>query len=238
MSLPPDLIDLSTAPVGGAILLILLAPLLEEHLFRGLILRGLLSRQHPVVAVVLSALAFGVAHANIRQGFLAGILGLALGWWYARTRSVGPGMVGHCRIQRDRVGRRTGNASAIGISRFAQRAGRHRAFAVVVHFGRAGVCRDRGAEFSSQRPRHRNRPLPAPAGDGRTAPVVRAAAPWAALSLQPITPGLPTGRPHQPRNARPKPDATRRSPRPQCAPGPAPSGPGRNADCAALAACS
>jgi membrane protease YdiL (CAAX protease family) len=92
---PADLIDLSISPLGGAILIILIAPLLEEYLFRGLILRGLLTRSDTVAAVVVSALAFGVAHASVRQGFLAVIIGLALGWWYARTRSVGPGIVGH-----------------------------------------------------------------------------------------------------------------------------------------------
>jgi membrane protease YdiL (CAAX protease family) len=92
---PPDLIDLSTFPVGAAILLILVAPLSEEYLFRGLILRGFLTRYRWFAAVAMSAVAFAVVHVNLRQGFLALIIGLVFGWWYARTQSVGPGMIGH-----------------------------------------------------------------------------------------------------------------------------------------------
>ena len=92
---PADLIDLSTSPLGAALLAILVAPLSEEYLFRGLILRGLLTRYSRAAAVVTSALAFGFIHGNLRQFVLAVAIGLVFGWWYSRTLSVAPGLVGH-----------------------------------------------------------------------------------------------------------------------------------------------
>jgi len=91
----PDQLDLTASPVGALILFVVVAPLTEEYLFRGLILRGLLTHYSRTRAVIFSAVAFAVLHLNIRQGFLALIVGLVFGWWYTRTRSVGPGMVAH-----------------------------------------------------------------------------------------------------------------------------------------------
>lgn len=44
-----------------------IAPLLEELLFRGLILRGFAQRYAPLRALWLQALLFGLAHANVHQ---------------------------------------------------------------------------------------------------------------------------------------------------------------------------
>jgi len=93
-------VDLSEAlmarhPIGGFILVVVVAPFTEEYLFRGMILRGLLTRHRPVVAVIFSAVLFGVMHANILQFQLGLVIGIAFGWWFVRTRSVGPGLVGH-----------------------------------------------------------------------------------------------------------------------------------------------
>jgi membrane protease YdiL (CAAX protease family) len=93
--LPPDLLDLAIAPVGAALLVIVAAPLLEEYLFRGLILRGLLENSRRVTAIIVSAVLFGVSHGNLRQFILAVTIGVTFGWWYQCTRSVGPGLIGH-----------------------------------------------------------------------------------------------------------------------------------------------
>jgi len=92
---PRDMLDLGRTPVGGALLAVVMAPVMEEYVFRGLILRGLLTHYHRWVAIGASAVAFGVVHGNLRQFFLAVNIGLLFGWWYSRTRSVGPGMIGH-----------------------------------------------------------------------------------------------------------------------------------------------
>ena len=74
----------------------LLAPVCEELVFRGAILRALLSwTPRHWVAIATSALFFALVHANPAQMPHAFIAGLLLGWLYYRTDSVVPGVVYH-----------------------------------------------------------------------------------------------------------------------------------------------
>jgi membrane protease YdiL (CAAX protease family) len=75
-------------PVLGFLMLCVVAPVLEETLFRGIILGGLLRNYRPWVAIGQSALLFGLFHMNTLQVVGAGLLGLTLGWLYYRTRSL------------------------------------------------------------------------------------------------------------------------------------------------------
>jgi hypothetical protein len=88
-------LDMAERPIVSAILVIGVVPILEEYLFRGLILRGLLTHCRPRTAVLISALLFATTHGNLRQFILAMVIGFVFGWWYVRTRSVGPGIIGH-----------------------------------------------------------------------------------------------------------------------------------------------
>ena len=76
--------------VAAIVLVCVLAPVLEEMLFRGLILRGFLARYPRWPAIVLSALLFGAAHLNIYQFVVGIVIGVPLGWLYERTRSLLP----------------------------------------------------------------------------------------------------------------------------------------------------
>jgi len=91
----PELGPLIGASWFGPILAVVVAPLAEETLFRGLILRGLLGRWKPWTAIVTSALLFALMHFNPAQTPVALGLGLVLGWVYYRTRSLGLCMLGH-----------------------------------------------------------------------------------------------------------------------------------------------
>lgn len=76
----------------------ILAPVAEEVVFRGAILRTLLisfGKQKHWIAIVLSALIFGLIHFNIAQGVHAFLMGLLLGWMYYRTYSIIPGIALH-----------------------------------------------------------------------------------------------------------------------------------------------
>jgi len=73
----------------------LLAPLAEEIVFRGAVLRSLLSGRQPWVAIVISALIFAISHLNPVQMPHAFLVGLLLGWMYWRTGSILPGVVYH-----------------------------------------------------------------------------------------------------------------------------------------------
>lgn len=82
---------------GGYFVVCLLAPLVEELVFRGAILRALLAwrPERPWVMIAVSALLFALIHMNPAQMPHAFVIGLLLGWMYVRTRSVVPGVVFH-----------------------------------------------------------------------------------------------------------------------------------------------
>lgn len=76
----------------------ILAPLAEEVVFRGAILRtllGIMSKKNHWVAIMISAAIFGVVHANLAQFVNALLMGLLLGWMYYRTGSLVPGILLH-----------------------------------------------------------------------------------------------------------------------------------------------
>lgn len=75
--------------------LVVVAPLTEELLCRGIVLRGLLHRYGPAAAVALSAMLFAFMHMNPWQTLSAFTLGVIFAWFYLRTGSVWPGVVGH-----------------------------------------------------------------------------------------------------------------------------------------------
>ena len=82
----------------GYLVIGILAPIAEELIFRGAILRVLLDafgRKGRWPAIALTALLFAVIHGNLAQGTHAFVIGMVLGWLYARTRSVLPGIVLH-----------------------------------------------------------------------------------------------------------------------------------------------
>ena len=70
--------------LGVLIFAVVLAPLMEEWLFRGLIYDRL-AVFGPGWATALSALLFGLFHGNFYQLFYAVSVGLVLGWLKART---------------------------------------------------------------------------------------------------------------------------------------------------------
>lgn len=75
--------------VAGFITVCVLAPIIEEIIFRGILLRGLLQNgTSPILAIVLSSALFGMAHLNPWQFLGAGMLGAVFGFVYYRTKSL------------------------------------------------------------------------------------------------------------------------------------------------------
>lgn len=66
----------------------ILAPLCEEFLCRGMMLRGMLHSMSPRKAIIWSAVLFAVMHMNPWQSIPAFLIGLFLGWVYWRTHSL------------------------------------------------------------------------------------------------------------------------------------------------------
>ncbi len=86
------------SPWWSLLLVVVVAPITEEPLFRGVLLRGFLLRYSTRRALLLSALVFAAFHANPWQ-FLPGfVYGLLLGWLFWRTRSLVPCLLGHAIV--------------------------------------------------------------------------------------------------------------------------------------------
>jgi membrane protease YdiL (CAAX protease family) len=85
----------SQTGIFAFLLLVIAAPILEELLFRGIILDGLLKKYSPLTAILISSLLFGLAHLN-PWSFINGlIIGTFSGWIYYKTRSVLPSIIIH-----------------------------------------------------------------------------------------------------------------------------------------------
>ena len=72
------------------------APLFEEWLCRGLVLRGLLQKHSPISAIAVSAAFFAVLHLNPWQAIPAFLLGLLFGYVYYKTGSLKLTILMHC----------------------------------------------------------------------------------------------------------------------------------------------
>ena len=83
---------------AAGFVLVIVAPVTEEILFRGVILPGFLRRFGVLKAFLLSAILFGGIHLNPWQFISASGLGILFAWWYARTRSLIPSLIGHALV--------------------------------------------------------------------------------------------------------------------------------------------
>lgn len=82
--------------IAGALFVVVSGPIIEEIGFRGLLLDGLLkTRCHPWVAILISAVAFGLVHGLWLPFATATLFGLLAGWLYWRTDSIIPGLIIH-----------------------------------------------------------------------------------------------------------------------------------------------
>ncbi|NBR88021.1 MAG: CPBP family intramembrane metalloprotease [Verrucomicrobia bacterium] len=67
---------------------VVIAPLTEELVLRGIVLQGLLQRYAALPAVVISSAIFGLFHGNAQQAVAAFIGGCLLGYVFVQTRSL------------------------------------------------------------------------------------------------------------------------------------------------------
>lgn len=74
---------------------VVIPPLVEEIMFRGVVLQSL-RRYGDGFAVLVSAILFGLYHGNLIQIVFAFLSGLALGFVAVRTNSLLPSMLIHC----------------------------------------------------------------------------------------------------------------------------------------------
>jgi len=78
----------SQTGVFAFMLMVVAAPILEELIFRGIILDGLLKKYSPEKSILLSSLLFGLVHLNPWQFVTGFIIGIFAGWIYYKTKSL------------------------------------------------------------------------------------------------------------------------------------------------------
>ncbi len=97
---PTELLTRAHSPVTLAVYFVLVAivaPVVEEIIFRGFVYAGLRGTMKVFSAAVLSALIFASAHVTAPVGGLAviGLFGVVLAYLYERTGSLLPSMITH-----------------------------------------------------------------------------------------------------------------------------------------------
>ncbi len=90
-----ELLNTGERPLSSFLLLVVIAPLTEEVLFRGLMLRGFLANYSKRRAILLSALLFALMHTNPWQFIPTFVAGVVLGWLLVETGSLLPCLLAH-----------------------------------------------------------------------------------------------------------------------------------------------
>lgn len=84
-----------TSYLSALFVAVVVAPLTEEIVFRGIILKGLLAHCTQNRAIIWSAILFGLFHLNPWQFSVAFILGFVFAYWVIQTGSLWPAILGH-----------------------------------------------------------------------------------------------------------------------------------------------
>ena len=80
---------------GAFLKVVIIAPVVEESIFRGVIMHGLMRNYREGTAIFFSGLLFALFHLNPWQFPATFVLGILLGWIMIRTQNLGLCMVGH-----------------------------------------------------------------------------------------------------------------------------------------------
>lgn len=87
--------DMMTTPIATFFQVAVIAPLFEELIFRGLIMKRALLKWKVSFAVLMTAGLFGILHMSLVQGISAAAAGILLCLFYAKRRSVGLNILAH-----------------------------------------------------------------------------------------------------------------------------------------------
>ena len=77
------------------LMIVVSAPILEELIFRGIILDGQLNNKSPITAILISSILFAFVHLNPWQFISALFLGVLSGWVYYKTRNISLSIIIH-----------------------------------------------------------------------------------------------------------------------------------------------
>lgn len=81
--------------LGAFMKVVIIAPVVEELIFRGVIMHGLMRNYSKTTAIFFSGLLFALFHLNPWQFPATFVLGILLGWIMIRTKNIGLAIIGH-----------------------------------------------------------------------------------------------------------------------------------------------
>lgn len=81
-------IESNTTSILGILSVVLVIPIFEEVLFRGLIYNELKTHLNIIIAIILQGAIFAVSHGNMLQGIYTFIMGVVLAIVYNKTGSI------------------------------------------------------------------------------------------------------------------------------------------------------
>ena len=96
----PGFEEIAEVLYGGNIIIqiltvVVMAPIMEETLFRGLIQKRLCEDMKPTYGILVSAFLFGVYHMNVVQGIYAFAIGLLLGYSLEKYKTLAAPIIFH-----------------------------------------------------------------------------------------------------------------------------------------------
>jgi membrane protease YdiL (CAAX protease family) len=92
---PKEDYGMAESVVGSFLLVVVTAPVSEELLFRGILLRGFAGRYGDRIGILLSATLFALMHVHAIKLLSTFLLGVLLAWLTLRLGSIWPGMMAH-----------------------------------------------------------------------------------------------------------------------------------------------
>jgi membrane protease YdiL (CAAX protease family) len=92
---PSEPFDLGRSVWGVILLASIVAPLIEESIFRGIFLRGFVARYGTARGVALGAALFAAMHFYPVKLPGTMLIGVLFGWWFVELHSIWPGVFGH-----------------------------------------------------------------------------------------------------------------------------------------------
>jgi membrane protease YdiL (CAAX protease family) len=86
------------ATLVSVLLVVLVAPLVEEAIFRGVLLSGLMRRFSPAASIAISSTLFAAIHFDPWRAVPLGFLGAVLAYLAWQSRSVWPAVLAHALV--------------------------------------------------------------------------------------------------------------------------------------------
>lgn len=74
--------------INSILLSCIYAPFIEEMMYRGIILNGLLKKYSTTIAIIISSLIFGLMHFSFLQSINAFFIGIIIGYIFIKTKSL------------------------------------------------------------------------------------------------------------------------------------------------------